>query len=813
MFAAGTLASLAPQEEPSTSWVPPFVRITTKDGECQNEYLWTAALDPTLTVNITDDFEDHAFVEKHYPDFMESVYQRVTHPVERADIWRYMVVHHYGGIYADCDVQPQVSPRDWASRFGWTEGRDGFNATNLLVTGIELPLGHVLEVDEVIGYYPPLQIVQWTFASSRPRHPALLAVLDEVKQRVDLQLKGTDQEGTGIIDRTGPHAWTAGLLKYILDHGVGGANMSALLGLAPLEEQDKRGQLFRLRDPQDAEEWQILLLPYRAFGFHPAHDLLGSMGNVSGADDGQRLVRHLFQGTWKSPTLQGARHGAAAAARVAEWQRRADQSGSVRQQQRRPQSLQPESVDASSPEPTHRGNATRANGRLNDATEQWRWPWDPPTPEQQAAAQPVLQPAPQPESSPSPSPSPGTSPSPLVSAGTAEPRAEFSAAAFAWTLANDGMVTPQFTCAVDRIADTCPGLEPLESMCTDMDWPAANAKWLFYGPSFMYQAFQAVVARATFVSDIVGVEDALAPYRESVPACPGVGTEREGRFETLDVAEPGDVACNWAHARDDVCHGAPAASNGARITFANGAEIWGMNNVPQLQVENRSAAMRALDDFMEGKAFDLIFYMAPHGEMYFREHCAADAQGRPMDPTNFWHGDDDMCIRPALDAGSGPWFTSPTTAEEYAECVDERKSWKIIKRHAREHGSRLVKVAPWKVNPEGRESAETFYVSFPAAWKYPCGAVASNGSAGVGAGPCTVHGLKRGAAMDEFKMAHPCTVVCEASTGRCVLGASALMATEMVERALGAPQREDYAGFLSYDERVAGTCSGESGRG
>lgn len=39
------------------------------------------------------------------PAQLLDMYRRLSSPVERADVWRYLVLHRYGGVYADSDVK------------------------------------------------------------------------------------------------------------------------------------------------------------------------------------------------------------------------------------------------------------------------------------------------------------------------------------------------------------------------------------------------------------------------------------------------------------------------------------------------------------------------------------------------------------------------------------------------------------------------------------------------------------------------------------------------------------------------------------
>jgi len=397
------------------------------------------------------------------------------------------------------------------------------------------------------------------------------------------------------------------------------------------------------------------------------------------------------------------------------------------------------------------------------------------------------------------------------------PKTDF-AAELADKLANGGMLEPQFTCAAESIANTVPSLDadPLGGMLAPKGWPAKHAKWLFYGPSYMNQAFQAVVASASTVTDIKSVEDAGEAFPQ-VSDCPhsAAANASHEAFRMLEWRR--QLTCNWENAHDTTCHGAPASSSpSTRVTFANGAEMWGLNNAPVFQDESRSDSMAALEELLGKHDFDLIFYMAPHGALYFEEHCAAIAQHRPVDSDKTEgdeHDDSNMCLpraggpEPAKSSG-GPITSNPVTTEQYLGCAEKRRSFQIIETHAKKRKAKLVKVLPWQVNPQGEAAGKDVYLSFPAAWKYPCtGASLSVGAPGIAEGPCSGGGFKQGPEMAEFRKGHPCTVVCEKGTDRCVLGASALMAMEMVNGALGEPLVEDYSDSLDWQPRIAHMCS------
>ena len=59
-------------------------------------------------------FDDHdclVFVAQYFPELVD-VYQTLR-PVEKADLWRYLVILERGGVYADVDTICHTPLRDW----------------------------------------------------------------------------------------------------------------------------------------------------------------------------------------------------------------------------------------------------------------------------------------------------------------------------------------------------------------------------------------------------------------------------------------------------------------------------------------------------------------------------------------------------------------------------------------------------------------------------------------------------------------------------------------------------------------------------
>ena len=276
------------------------VVITTKDGKCADSRKWSM-LDPTVNMKLFDDEAAESLVRENYPDLL-ATYQGLAHGVERADLFRYLAIHLDGGIYADCDVEPNACVSKWLKEYEWFEGREGLHINSsvpLLVVGVEFDAegGWVLESVLNNGtakskgaptHTSRIQLCQWIFAATAPRHPALVSVMGEVQARVKSYPDNTNL----ITDRTGPVAWTAGVMRYIRRYNVSGED------LLPVRKLDHHGQLFHMREPSGVES-QVLLLPYRAFAYPGAHG-----PGVFEEPSRQKLVHHYFKGSWKP----GLRH-------------------------------------------------------------------------------------------------------------------------------------------------------------------------------------------------------------------------------------------------------------------------------------------------------------------------------------------------------------------------------------------------------------------------------------------------------------------------------------------------------------------------
>ncbi|MBK1793864.1 hypothetical protein JHL21_05075 [Devosia sp. WQ 349] len=62
---------------------------------------------PDFELKLWDDADCRALIAEHYPEHL-STYDGYRSGIFRADAWRFFVLHHEGGIYADLDVLPKA---------------------------------------------------------------------------------------------------------------------------------------------------------------------------------------------------------------------------------------------------------------------------------------------------------------------------------------------------------------------------------------------------------------------------------------------------------------------------------------------------------------------------------------------------------------------------------------------------------------------------------------------------------------------------------------------------------------------------------
>ncbi|ETO28741.1 glycosyltransferase family 32 protein [Reticulomyxa filosa] len=203
--------------------------------------------------------------------------------VEKADLFRYIAIYEYGGIYADSDVVCKAPVDEWLPRY-----HSVLNYKNLSLDDIDFIVG--VEFIERISPNP-FQLVQWTFGAKR--HSPI------IKKIIDICITNI-REGkykNHVIQRTGPGAFTTVIVRFMYDHSTPTNSKQRMHLHYPthimydMRKLDIGSQIIKLKGGIN-----LWILPYRAFGIHPSSK--NNMLPVS-----QQLVMHRFEGSWKHKTL------------------------------------------------------------------------------------------------------------------------------------------------------------------------------------------------------------------------------------------------------------------------------------------------------------------------------------------------------------------------------------------------------------------------------------------------------------------------------------------------------------------------------
>jgi inositol phosphorylceramide mannosyltransferase catalytic subunit len=147
---------------------------------------------PQWDHRLYDDEECRAFVKESGDGWLE-IYDGLARPVQRADLFRYLVVYRCGGLYADIDVE-------------CFRPVDPLLAERACVFAVQAHLTRRRQKE--LGYRRPRQIANCIFAA-QAGHPFLGAILERV-QKLPALPACTDED---VEDSTGPrmvtHAWEA----------------------------------------------------------------------------------------------------------------------------------------------------------------------------------------------------------------------------------------------------------------------------------------------------------------------------------------------------------------------------------------------------------------------------------------------------------------------------------------------------------------------------------------------------------------------------------------------------------------------------
>jgi alpha 1,6-mannosyltransferase len=165
-------------------------------------------LNPTWRHILHDDADMDRIVRASYPAIWPAY--STMKPIQKSDVFRYVVVLAQGGVYADIDVTASTPADKWVAMAGEYPPSIDF------VVGFEA-VNTKNKTSWTKWFADDFQLCQWCFAS-RKNHPMLRSVLETIVQYYAL---GRHRESKSVIKSTGPGIWSKGIQRALLrDYGL-----------------------------------------------------------------------------------------------------------------------------------------------------------------------------------------------------------------------------------------------------------------------------------------------------------------------------------------------------------------------------------------------------------------------------------------------------------------------------------------------------------------------------------------------------------------------------------------------------------------
>lgn len=164
------------------------------------KYSWKK-LNRNFNYTLYDDNDCEQFVKTEFPEYYDD-YMHLSIPVEKADIFRYMVTYKYGGFYSDIDASCKKTIQKLYDNFKdktFICGRESYDLTESQ------------RIQNKFVYRN--QICNWSFAASK-NHELMLLIIKETIRRI----RKTPFLHT--LEKTGPGVFSYCIYKYVAENKI-----------------------------------------------------------------------------------------------------------------------------------------------------------------------------------------------------------------------------------------------------------------------------------------------------------------------------------------------------------------------------------------------------------------------------------------------------------------------------------------------------------------------------------------------------------------------------------------------------------------
>ncbi len=213
------------------------------------------------------DWNNDAYVQINFNSIIGKLFTRIPDPILKADLLRYLILLHEGGVWADIDVYPIQPISSWIPKEYWSKAN--------LVVGVEND-HHKQPIWPGSPY--SVQLCQYVVLS-KPGHPAIRTlvskVIDDLTKLLETKPPGSPITFEDVMSTTGPFAFTKAIMEYFEEcTGV----------------EHNGDELDNLDAPRLIGD--VLVLPRDSFGWL-------SFDNTHMEGDPMILVKHIFMASWR----------------------------------------------------------------------------------------------------------------------------------------------------------------------------------------------------------------------------------------------------------------------------------------------------------------------------------------------------------------------------------------------------------------------------------------------------------------------------------------------------------------------------------